>query len=135
MNPVARRDVPPVDNYGASSPERPLSHHRHGTSLCEVLFALVLLTATAGWAFAAVAAAERALGHTSAQRSALHRAERVLADLDALPCDSSIVRTASEARWRIVAARRRDGHVYIDDVVLHTARGDTIRTRHGGWCD
>lgn len=110
--------------------------HRHGTSLCEVLLALVLLSATASWALSATASAERALGYARAHRSALHRAERALADLNALPCDSiNVARTASEPRWQVVATRDNDGRSYSDDVILHSVRGDSIRLHRGGWCD
>lgn len=113
-----------------------MCHDRDGHSLCEVLLALVLLSATASWALSAVSAAERALGTSRAQRAALHRAERALADLDALPCDSiNIVRTLREPRWQLFSQRDHEGLAYSDDVVLRSTRGDSIRLHSGGWCD
>jgi hypothetical protein len=113
-----------------------MSHDRAGHSLCEVLLALVLLSATASWALSAVSAAERAMGSAGARRAALHRAERALADLDALPCDSiNIVRSITEPKWRIFVQRDHDGLSYADDVVLRTVRGDSVRLHRGGWCD
>jgi Tfp pilus assembly protein PilV len=112
------------------------SHRRSGTSLCEVLLALVLLAATAAWGLQAAAAAERALGRTSARRTALHRADRALAELNALPCDSiNVVRSVVEPRWSIDARRDHDGLAYSDDVVLRLRSGDTLRAHRGGWCD
>ena len=109
---------------------------RPGTSLCEILLALVLLAATAAWGLRAAAAAERALGQTKARRVALHRAERALADLDALPCDSvSVTRNTTEPRWHIEARRDRTGLAYSNDVALSDRRGDTVRVHRGGWCD
>ena len=109
---------------------------RRGTSLCEVLLALVLLSACAAWGMQAAAAAERAVGSSRAHRAALHRAERALADLNALPCDSiNITRTASEPRWHLTAQRDHDGLAHSDDVVLHDRRGDTIRLHRAGWCE
>ncbi len=109
---------------------------RFGTSLCEVLLALVLLSATASWALAATAAAERALGTARAQRAALHRAERGLADLNALPCDSiNIARVVREPRWQLGVSRDHDGLAYRDEITLHSVRGDSIRLARGGWCD
>lgn len=113
-----------------------MQHERVGTSLCEVLLALVLLSATAAWGLQAAAAAERTLGDTQRQRAGLHRAERALADVDALPCDSiSVARTIVEPRWRISVARDHDGHAYSDDVVLSARVGDSVRLHRGGWCD
>lgn len=109
---------------------------RHGNSLCEVLLALVLLSATASWALLATSAAERALGNARAQRASLHRAERALADLDALPCDSiNIARSIREPRWRIAVSRDHDGLAYHDEVTLRSMRGDSIRIARSGWCD
>ena len=112
------------------------SANRAGTSLCEVLLALALLSATAAWGLRAAAQAERAMGDMRRHQAALHRAERVLADLDALPCDSlSIVRATVEPRWRISAARDHRGDAYSDDVELTSRLGDTVRLHRGGWCD
>lgn len=110
--------------------------HRHGSSLCEVLLALALLSATAAWGLAAATAAERAVGRTNAHRAALHRAERALADLDALPCDSAnITRNTSEPRWRVLARRTTTTATgYRDDILLHTTLGDSIRVQSAGWC-
>lgn len=113
-----------------------MQHERVGTSLCEVLLALALLSATAAWGLQAAAAAERTLGDAHRQRSALHRAERALADVDALPCDSiNLVRTIVEPRWRLSVARDHDGQAYSDDVVLRASAGDSVRLHRGGWCD
>ena len=111
-------------------------HAQRGTSLCEVLLALTLLSATAAWGLQAAAAAEHALGKSHNKRQALHRAERALDDLNALPCDSiNIVRTITEPRWRITATRDHDGLAYADDIALRTTLGDTVRLHRGGWCD
>lgn len=113
-----------------------MQHRRNGTSLCEVVLALCLLSATSAWGLQAAAEAQHALGRTQAQRAALHRAQRALDDLDALPCDSSSVnRVATEMRWRITTRRTRTGRVYSDDVTLRTTLGDTTRVQHIGWCD
>jgi Tfp pilus assembly protein PilV len=110
--------------------------HRTGTSLCETLLALVLLAATAAWGLQAATAAQRAVGDARARQAALHRAQWALADLDAIPCDStSAPRTLSEARWSLAIARTRDGHAYRDDVTLRAVRGDTLRLQHSAWCD
>ena len=109
---------------------------RPGTSLCEILLALVLLSATAAWGLQAAAAAERAVGSSRAHRASLHRAERALADLDALPCDSiNITRTIRERRWQLTAQRDHDGLAHSDDVELHDLRGDTVRLHRAGWCE
>ncbi|MBC7844454.1 MAG: hypothetical protein H7099_19250 [Gemmatimonadaceae bacterium] len=113
-----------------------MQHQRVGTSLCEVLLALALLSATAAWGLQAAAAAERALGDAQRGRSALHRAERALADVDALPCDSiNLARSIVEPRWRLSVARDHDGQAYSDDVVLRAPGGDSVRLHRGGWCD
>jgi Tfp pilus assembly protein PilV len=110
--------------------------HRRGTSLCEVLLALVLLSATAAWGLQAAAAAERAVGSALAHRAALHRAERALADLDALPCDSvTVARTTGERRWQLTARRNQDGPAQSDDIELHDLRGDTVRVHRARWCE
>jgi hypothetical protein len=109
---------------------------RRGTSLCEVLVALVLLSATAAWGLQAAAAAEAALGAARVRQTQLHRAEWALAELDALPCDSiNISRTIIEPRWRITVERDHDALSYRDDVLLQSARGDTVRLHRGGWCN
>ena len=109
---------------------------RLGTSLCEVLLALTLLSATAAWGLQAAAAAEKSLGKSHNRREALHRAERALDDLNALPCDSiNITRTINEPRWRITATRDHDGLSYADDITLRTTLGDTVQLHRGGWCD
>ena len=113
-----------------------MQHDRIGTSLCEVLLALTLLSATAAWGLQAAAAAERTLGDTQRQRAGLHRAERALADLDALPCDSiTVSRTIAEPRWRLRVVRDHAGQTYSDDVVLRATVGDSVRLHRGGWCD
>ena len=109
---------------------------RLGTSLCEVLLALTLLSATAAWGLQAAAAAEKSLGKSHHRRDALHRAERALNDLNALPCDSiNITRVINEPRWRITATRDHDGLSYADDITLRTTLGDTVQLHRGGWCD
>lgn len=108
---------------------------RHGTSLVEVLFALVVLSATAAWALQAATVAERAAGRAHAGRAALHRAELALAALQSLPCDSiNLARTEHEPRWRVISTRDHDGPAYSDDVLLVTRRADSIRVHRGGWC-
>jgi Tfp pilus assembly protein PilV len=110
--------------------------HRTGTSLCETLLALVLLSATAVWGLQAATAAQRAVGDARARQAALHRAQRALADLDAIPCDSTATpRTLTEPRWRLTIERTRDGHAAHDDVTLRAVRGDTLHLRHSAWCD
>ncbi len=109
---------------------------RFGTSLCEVLLALVLLSATASWALTATSAAERALGDARSRRAALHRAERAMADLNALPCDSiDVARFAREPRWRVALTREHDSLTYRDHVTLLSVRGDSMQLARGGWCD
>lgn len=109
---------------------------RRGTSLCEVLLALVLLTATASWALQAAAAAERAIGTADRHRQMLHRAEQALAELHGLPCDSlSIVRSIREPRWVLRSVRDHDGLAYSDDVSIRATGGDSVRLHRGGWCD
>jgi hypothetical protein len=110
--------------------------NRPGTSLCEVMFALVLLATTAAWGLQAAAQAERAFGDLRRRQAALHRAERAIADFNALPCDSlSISRTIVEPRWRIEATRDHNGLAYSDDIQLTTNSADTVRLHQGGWCD
>ncbi len=109
---------------------------RFGSSLCEVLLALVLLSAIASWALLATSAAERGLGHARLHRAALHRAERALADLNALPCDSiNVTRSVREPRWQLALSRDHDGLAYRDEVTLRSTRGDSVRLAFGGWCD
>jgi hypothetical protein len=102
-----------------------------------VMLALVLLSATAAWGLQAAAAAERSLGTTERHRAQLHRAERALADLDALPCDSiNISRSIAEPRWRLAVTRDHDGFAYSDDVVLRAlGTRDSVQLHRGGWCD
>jgi type II secretory pathway component PulJ len=109
---------------------------QRGTSLSEVLVALVLLSATAAWGLQATAHAERSLGELRRREAALHRAERALDDLAAMPCESlSVVRTSVEPRWRVFAGRDHDGLAFSDDVVLTGTALDTLRLHRGGWCD
>lgn len=109
---------------------------RSGTSLCEILFALVLLSTTAAWALQATVTAERTLGRTAVTRRALHRAERSLADLDALPCDStSVTRSVVEPRWQLAVTRVVAANTYHDDVRLRLTRGDSLVLHHDVWCD
>lgn len=112
-----------------------MARRRHGTTLCEVLCALVLLAGVAAWALHATAVAHRAIGDAVSGRRTLHRAAWVLADLDARPCDGvDISRTLIEARWHITAARRHAGSRYRDHVVLRSIRGDSVSLHHDGWC-
>ena len=113
-----------------------MQHRRTGTSLCEVVLALCLLSATCAWGLQAAAEAQHALGRTQARRAALHRAQRELDDLAVLPCDSSSVdRVATEPRWRIATRRTRTGRTYSDNVTLRATAGDTTRVLRMGWCD
>jgi len=113
-----------------------MHHARVGSSLCEILVALVLLSTTAAWALQATATAERTLGRTANTRRALHRAERSLADLVALPCDSaSLTRTTVEPRWQLAARRASAAHIHHDEVRLRFTRGDSLVLHHHGWCE
>jgi len=113
-----------------------MHHTRVGSSLCEILLALVLLSTTAAWALQATATAERTLGRTANTRHALHRAERSLADLDALPCDSaSFASTTIEPRWQLAVRRASAGNIHHDDVRLRFTRGDSLVLHHDGWCE
>ncbi len=115
----------------------PANTARAGNSLCEVLLALVLLSATAAWGIGATAAAERALGNAAFERAAQHRAERALADLDALPCDTSaIARSVREPRWLIALNTLRTGHGSRASVSLSSsARADSVQLSRTRWCD
>ena len=109
---------------------------RLGTSLCEVLLALVLLSATASWALRATAATERAVGNARYHQAARHRAERALEDLNAMPCDSiNVVRSVREPRWQLDLSRDHDGLTYRDEIFLRSIRLDSMRLMLGGWCD
>jgi Tfp pilus assembly protein PilV len=113
-----------------------MHHDRAGTSLCEVLLALLLLSATAAWGLSAAAAAERTLGNSQRRSDALHRAQRTLADLQALPCDSSsATRSISEPRWEISAQRSTLANVRSDDVQVRSQTGDTVTVHKNLWCD
>jgi type II secretory pathway component PulJ len=109
--------------------------HRHGTTLLELLLALVLITAAAGWALQAAGAAERSVGAERLRLDALHRAEVMLSELHALPCDStSVARASTEPRWHLTGSRRSAGPVASSTVQLHTRRGDTVTTQRLAWC-
>jgi len=113
-----------------------MQHTRVGSSLCEILVAFVLLSTTAAWALQATATAERTLGRTANTRRALHRAERSLADLDALPCDSaSVSRTTTEPRWQLAVQRASAANIQHDDVRLTFTNGDSLVLHHDGWCE
>lgn len=113
-----------------------MEHTRAGSSLCEMLVALVLLSTAAGWALQATASAERSLGRTANTRRALHRAERALADLDALPCDTtSVNRTAIEPRWQLAAQRASAANIRRDEVRLRFRSGDSLVLYRSGWCE
>jgi len=108
---------------------------RHGTSLPETLLALVLLAALAAWALTAAMSAERHAGRASLRRAALHRAERALADLAALPCDTTHVSTAViEPRWHLASSRAHAGASFHDMVRLESVRGDTVALHRSFWC-
>lgn len=113
-----------------------MHHQRNGTSLCEILLALCLLSATSAWGLQAAAAAQHALGRAHAHRAALHRAQRELDDLDALPCDSvSVSHVATEPHWHLASTHTRAALTYSNLVTLRTTHGDTTRAQHIGWCD
>ncbi len=113
-----------------------MSRPRRGTSFCEVLLALVLMSATAAWAFAATLASTRTSVHTDRERAALHRAELALGELHALPCDSThIVRSIREPRWTLALTRDRQGLSHRDEVVLRPTTGDSVRVQRTGWCN
>ena len=108
---------------------------RIGTSLCEVLLSLVLITLLAGWALQASAATERALGVSRARLDATQRATFALAELHALPCDSaSAARLITEPRWQLRAQRSGASAARSDEVVLHGRRGDTVTAGRHRWC-
>jgi hypothetical protein len=108
---------------------------RNGTSLCEALLALVLISLSAGWSLQATAATERALGVSRGHHDALQRATLALAELHALPCDSaSAARLLSEPRWQLTVRRTGSTEVRSDAVVLHSRRGDTVTTVRHRWC-
>jgi hypothetical protein len=108
---------------------------RPGNSLCEVLVALTLVASASAWALQAAVISQRGLGRSQRQRASLHRAERVLSELNALPCDSiSIARTLTEPRWQLAIERDQDGPAYNDLVILRTSVGDTVRVSRSGWC-
>lgn len=109
-------------------------HRRTGTSLCEVLLALVLISASASWALHSAAVTERALGHARARRAALHRATLALAEMESVPCDSAVSRLSVEPRWQVHTARARVGHRTHDRATIHSRRGDTIAVQRNAWC-
>ena len=110
-------------------------HGRKGTSLCEVLLALVLITLSAGWSLQATAATERALGVARGHRDAMQRATFALAELHSLPCDSaSAARLFSEPRWQLTVRRTGSTAVRSDAVVLYSRRGDTVTAIRHRWC-
>lgn len=112
------------------------THARHGTTLCEIIIALTLLSTTTLWALGATSAAARLVRTAHARQAALERAELALADLAALPCDSVAVnRTTTEPRWRITMQRDHDGRLYRDAIALRTTTGDTVHLFRGGWCE
>ena len=114
-------------------------HHsscqRCGTSLPEVLVALVVLATTAAWSLMAVAGAQRAVGASELHRSALHRAELALAGLEGLPCDSVAAPSpVREARWLVVFSRARTGDVIRSEAEVRALAGDTVRVARAAWC-
>lgn len=113
-----------------------MSRLQPGTTLAEVLVALVLVSIGGAWTLHATAAAQRSLGHSFRTIAALNRASLALAQLHSLPCDSvTVARTTAEPRWIISARRTRTSHTYDDAVELRTRLGDTIRAARQGWCD
>lgn len=112
-----------------------MRHPRSGTSLCEVLFALVIIAMSSSLALHAATAAERALGTAHGRTDAAQRAALELSALHSLPCDSaSVTRLITEPRWQLTAARRSHGQQRADEVVLHSRRGDTITMARHHWC-
>jgi len=108
---------------------------RNGTSLCEVLLALVIVSVAAGWSLQATAATERALGVSRGHLDAQQRATFALAELHSLPCDTAVAaRTLTEPRWQLIARRTGSPAVRSDAVVLHARRGDTVTTGRHRWC-
>ena len=108
---------------------------RCGTSLPEVLVALVVLATTAAWSLMAAAGAQRAIGASERHRSALRRAELALAGLDGLPCDSAVaVAPVREGRWVVVTSRVRTGDVVRSAAEVRAAAGDTVRVARAAWC-
>lgn len=108
---------------------------RRGTSLPETLLALVLLAALAAWALTAAQSAERQAGRATLRRDALHRAQLALADLAALPCDSTHVTTPGvEPRWHLAASREHAGASFRDVVRLESVRGDSIAVQRAFRC-
>lgn len=108
---------------------------RSGTSLCEVLLALVLIAISASWALQAAAATEQALGVSRQHADAMQRAELALADLQAMPCDSTATtRSFAEPRWRVQAIRTSHASHRINTVTLHARRGDTLSVTRQLWC-
>jgi hypothetical protein len=117
------------------STQWPQARRRRGSSLIEVLMALVVLAATAAWSLGAVVAAERALGASDAHRAALHRAERALTDLEMVPCDSLVTTPPlREPRWHLIATRTRAGDVVHDAVRVQPLTGDTVAVSRAVWC-
>jgi Tfp pilus assembly protein PilV len=113
-----------------------MSHHRQGTSLCEMLVALTLLSATAAWGLAAAAAAERSVAAAQRRTLALHRAEAALSGVASLSCDSSTVTTYTvEPRWDIAAQRSTVGHVRQSVARVVTRTADSLTVSHSAWCD
>lgn len=112
-----------------------MQHRRSGTSLCEVVCALVVIAMASALALQAATAAQRAIGDTHGRTAAAHRAALELAALGSLPCDSaSVTRRITEPRWQLDAVRSSRGPQRADDVVLRSHRGDTIRVARHHWC-
>jgi Tfp pilus assembly protein FimT len=108
---------------------------RSGTTFPEVLVALVLLSATAAWSFAATLASTRSTVSADRLRAARHRADLALAELHALPCDSiNVVRVVREPRWTVSLTRDHQGQSHRDEVLLRTTGGDSVRVHRSGWC-
>ncbi|MES3036097.1 MAG: hypothetical protein V4813_18980 [Gemmatimonadota bacterium] len=112
-----------------------MQHRRSGTSLCEVLLALVLISATVSWALRSAAVTERSFGHARARQAALQRAALALEVLQAVPCDSSVAYLSVEARWQVQATRTRTGQRRSDRVTILSRRGDTLAVQRDTWCD
>jgi hypothetical protein len=112
-----------------------MQHRRSGTSLCEVICALVVIAMASSLALHAATAAERAIGHAHRRTAAVHRAALELAALGSLPCDTaSVTRRITEPRWQLDVVRTSLGPHRADDVVLRSHRGDTIRVARHRWC-
>jgi Tfp pilus assembly protein PilV len=108
---------------------------RAGSSLCEVLVALTLVSAVAAAALTVTAASERIVGQARQRRAALHRVSLALATMRGVRCDSAIApRTVVEPRWQVTSWRDAQGSSRRDRATIRTARGDTLTRVLSRWC-